>query len=170
MPPSRRNQKQEIPKTVTFNADSFPDLSSNIPTQNPLKLAKSFSSLATEWKEKEVEDTMERQLKEDTAKHLAERESADKRTIVALHRDYKNPEPYIYGTYESEDAPLIPVQDEGWKVIEKKRRKEWTLEEQIERKQLFEQEEMRMKAEEESVWASTTHRNEDWDHRDRRIN
>lgn len=169
VPPSRRNAASSNKTSVPLTNEYFPQLSTRTPTILPTKSGISFSALASEWNEKDEEDAVERTIQEDSARNYAERADADKRTFVPLRRDYNNPEPYIYSAEDEDTSGLVPTpaDDDGWKTVEKKKKKEWTLEEQIERKQLYEEEQAKKEAE-VSVWTSGEHRSDDWSHRDRR--
>jgi len=165
VPPSRRNAASSNKTSVPLTNEYFPQLSTRTPTTLPTKSGISFSALASEWNEKDEEEAVERNIQEESTKNRAD---AEKRTFVPLRREYNNPEPYIYSAEEDDTGALLPTPvDDGWKTVEKKKKKEWTLEEQIERKQFYEEEQAKKEAE-ASVWTSGEHRSDDWSHRDRR--
>ena len=165
VPPSRRNAASLNKTSVPITNEYFPQLSTRTPTILPTKSAISFSALASEWNEKDQEEAVERDIQEESTKNRAD---AEKRAFVPLRREYNNREPYIYSGEDEDTGALLPSPaDDGWKTVEKKKKKEWTVEEQIERKQLYEEEQAKKEAE-ASVWTTGEHRSDDWSHRDRR--
>jgi hypothetical protein len=169
IPPSRRNAASSNKTTVSLETQNFPSLSTKTATVAPTKSGISFSALASEWNEKEVEDESERKSREEFEKNRAERAEADsRRAFVPLRREYNNPEPYVYAVEEDDARVLVDkASDDGWKTVDKKARKQWSYEEQMERKRKFEEAEARM-YDDSSVWNSGEHRSDDWSHRDRR--
>ena len=164
IPPSRRNAASS---STPVQNDYFPALSAHSRTSAPAKAGVSFSALASEWNEKDRDDEIQRKSREEFEKNRAERAEADSRTFVSLRREYNNSEPYVYPVDHDDTRVLIPPSDE-WKTVNKKLRKQWSYEEQLERKQKFEEAEARM-YEDSSVWQAGDHRSEEWNHRDRRI-
>jgi epoxyqueuosine reductase QueG len=164
IPPSRRNV------VTSIKDQDFPALSTNTRTIAPTKSTVSFSALASEWNEKDRDDEMERKSREDIERSRAERAEADSRRFVAVRRDYDNPEPYVYPVDQDDNCVLINDKhpSDEWKTVNKRLRKQWSYEEQIERKQKFEEAEARMYGD-SSVWNSGDHPSEEWSHRDRRI-
>jgi hypothetical protein len=169
VPPSRRNAVSTNASAIPIQNEYFPPLSTNTRTIAPTKSGISFSALASEWNEKDVEDETERKSREEFEKNRAERADADtKRAFASLRREYNNPEPYVYAVDEDDAGALLDkVTDDGWKTVDKKTKKQWSYEEQMERRRKFEEAEARMN-EDSSVWQSGEHRSEDWSHRDRR--
>jgi len=168
IPPSRRNAASANKTTMPIQNDYFPPLSSYTRTSAPTKSSMSFSSLASEWNEKDIEEESERKSREGFEKNRAERAEAEKRIFAPLRREYNNPEPYVYTVEEDDTRVLLDNNsDDGWKVVDKKARKQWSYDEQMERKRIFEEAESKM-YEESSVWATNDHRKDDWTHRDRR--
>ena len=165
VPPSRRNAAPPNNITTSLSNDNFPVLSTHSPTIPSTKSGISFSALASEWNEKDEEDAAENRNREEAARNRAD---AEKTSFFPLRREYNNPEPYIYEVEEDDTRVLLAkAEDDGWKTIEKKARKQWTYEEQMERKRKFEDAEAKM-YDESSVWTSGDHRSDDWSHRDRR--
>jgi hypothetical protein len=150
---------------MPISNDYFPALSTRTPTVPPTKSGVSFSALASEWNEKSEEDAIEREARQETMRNLAVFAEAERRAFVPMRREYNSNEDYVYAD-EAEKNTILP-EDDGWKVVEKKVRKEWSIDEQIERKQRYEAEVDRQK-EEGSVWTTGDHRHEDWGFRDRR--
>jgi len=168
IPPSRRNAASANKTTMPIPDDYFPPLSAHSRTIAPTKSGVSFSALASDWNEKDIEEESERKSREGFEKNRAERAEAEKRTFAPLRREYNNPEPYVYAVDEDDTRVLLDkAADDGWKVVDKKARKQWSYEEQMERKRKFEEAEARM-YEDSSVWNSGEHRSDDWSHRDRR--
>lgn len=161
IPPSRRNVATSIKE------QDFPALSTNTRTIVPTKSTVSFSTLASEWNEKDRDDEMERKSREEIEKNRAERAEADSRTFVSLRREYDIQEPDVYVDDSSALLSDKPSGDD-WTTVNKKTRKQWSYEEQVERKQKFEEAEARMYGD-SSVWNSGDHPSEEWSHRDRRI-
>jgi len=160
IPPSRRNNASSNKTTIPIQNEYFPPLSTQTPTILPTKSGISFSALASEWNEKEVN--------EETARKDREEQDGGKRAFVPLLREYNNPEPYVYAV-EEEETGTIPdkVADDGWKTVDKKARKQLSYEEQLERRRKFQEAEAQM-YDDSSVWTSGDHRSDDWSHRDRR--
>jgi hypothetical protein len=167
IPPSRRNIASS---NTPIENQYFPPLSTHTRTIAPSKSGVSFSTLASQWSEKDRDDEMERKSKEEFEKIRAERAEADsRRTFVPLRREYNNPEPYIYSVSDEDTRAGITdnTSSDEWKTVDKKARKQLSYEEEVERKTKFEEAEARM-YEDSSVWQSGEHRSEDWSHRDRR--
>ena len=170
IPPSRRNAAASNKTTVSLDTQNFPTLSNKTPTLPPTKSGISFSALASEWNEKELEDKNERDTREELEKNRAERAEAEsRRTFAPLRREYNTPEPYVYAVEEEDDSRALveKASDDGWKTVDKKARKQLSYEENMERKRKFEEAEARM-YDDSSVWNSSEHRSDDWSHRDRR--
>lgn len=169
VPPSRRNLDSSSKTTMPIQNEYFPALTTHSRTIAPTKSGVSFSALASEWNEKDIEEENERKSHEEFEKNRVERAEADnKRAFVPLRREYNNPEPYVYAVEEEDTRVLLDkASDDGWKTVDKKARKQWSYEEQMERKRKFEEAEARMN-DDSSVWQSGEHRSDDWSHRDRR--
>ena len=162
VPPSRRNAA----KTMPLSADNFPTLSTREYVSSAAS-ANSFAALADDWSRQEVEDKAEREVRNESEKHRKERAEAEKRSVVSLRREHSSNEARAYAA--NEVAPdAARATDDGWTVVEKKKkRRELTLEEQIEWKQNYEAEQAKQEVA-ASVWAPGDHRSDDWSHRDRR--
>lgn len=167
VPPSRRNNRAE-PVQPTLTPEYFPQLSTRQTlVAPPPQLSRQYSALATEWNEKAEEDRAQKEFQAEIDKRNREREEASQRNVVSLRRDYHATEEYIY----SAEEPLLspPKTDpDGWQVVEKKAKREFSPEEQMERKQRFLEAEEQQKKEEDSVWASGSRGADEWGYRDRR--
>lgn len=153
VPPSLRNRSEPVL--------NFPQLSTRQPLVAPSPMAKPYSALATEWNE---EDRVQKEFQTELDRRNREREEANRRNKVSLHREYHGSDEYIYS---AEEQPLVPpskVDADGWQTVEKKVKKELTLEQQIERKERYLQ--TLEKGEDDTVWGSNA--NEEWGYRDRR--
>jgi hypothetical protein len=156
VPPSLRNRSEPVP--------NFPQLSTRQPLVAPSPMAKAYSALATEWNDKEEEDRVQKEFQTELDRRNREREEATRRNKVSLHREYHGSDEYIYSAEEQPLMPASKVDADGWQTVEKKAKKEWTLDEQIDRKERYLQ--TLEKGEEDSVWGSNA--NEEWGYRDRR--
>jgi hypothetical protein len=166
VPPSRRNNRAE-PVQPTLTPEYFPHLSTRQSLVAPPQLSKQYSALATEWNEKEEEERTQKNFQTELDKRNRQREEASRRNVVYLHRDYHGPDEYIY----SGDEPVVSapkVDPDGWQVVEKKPKREFTQEEQMERKQRFMEAEEQQKKEDDSVWGSSSKGVDEWGYRDRR--
>lgn len=152
IPPNRR----ETPKIVIPKQDEFPTLGSMKPKASAWS-GKSFSSLATAWKDKDEDEKQKREIQEEIEKHRKHREELNNQHFIVKNKHYGNE----YNQYTEDE---VRVKKDEWVTIEKKIRPVLTIEEQIEREEILEKEERQRQEEEDSVWKT-----EEWDFRDRRV-
>jgi hypothetical protein len=167
IPPALRN-KASVPPVPSAN--EFPSLGSARGSPNTTwKHKTSFAVLASEWREQSEEDAEKREIQQATERREAERRAAEERMIVhhrKRHIDeiYEMEEDYEDDTMWAQTTAR--TNEDGWTTVERKAKKELTLEETILREQKREEEEKRAQAERDSVWDASA--NNDWDYRDRR--
>ena len=164
VPPAMRNKKTVVEdrKIKMPTADEFPSLGSNsLKTKTSFKPVRSFALLATEWHEHEEEEKIRKEARDAIERREAERRELDNRNVFVYRQNDHDDNSY-YEQYDGYQAN--PSEVDEWKTIEKKTRRELTVEESYEKKLRMEEEERRM--EEDSVWNQGN--SDDWDYRDRR--
>jgi hypothetical protein len=164
IPPALRNKAP----TPAPTANEFPALnSSRSSVSNGVwKNKTSFAVLASEWREHAEEETVRRELQEAAEKREQEKRAAEERMFVPRKRPVDDI--YDYEEDEDDEMALSPetTEDAGWTTIERKPRKELSIDEKIARQLKQEEEEKRAQMERDSVWDASG--NTDWDYRDRR--
>jgi hypothetical protein len=149
VPPNKR----DAPKVILPKKEEFPMLCSTN-TKPSIWSGKSFSSLATEWKNKDQEEKQNREIAEEIEKNKRHREEI----IIVRKRQYQSDH---YSPYFEDENNLR--NDDEWTTVEKKVRPSLTIEEKIERDEFLEKQEIKQ-MEDDSVWQT-----EEWDFRDRRV-
>lgn len=166
VPPHLRNRhaSKTVEKKVP-GSDEFPILgSSAVRSSARPALTRSFALLASEWKDHEEEEKIQKEAKDERNRREMEVRRREERNVIV----YKNETDSYYDNYANpQDSEYGEEYDPEWTTIEKKPKKELTLEEKIERDIQRETDE-RSAAQDASVWNESA--SNDWDYRDRRGN
>lgn len=161
IPPAMRNRKHNVEdsKSKVPSPDDFPTLGASRP-KTAFKPVRSFALLASEWQEHDEEEKVRKDTREMMeCRETQRREIEDSKVFV-----YRQSEVDTYEYREDNSGHQSrPTNVDDWTTIEKKAKRELTLEEMYEKKLRMEEEEKRMA--EDSVWNTN---NDEWDYRDRR--
>jgi len=163
IPPYMRNRKtNSVPEKKLPTSDDFPSLGAIPVRTNAWSNNRSFAVLATEWKEHDEDEQMKKDAKESRIRYEADIRRRDEHNVFVFRNDGgKYNESYSL----AEGAVIEDVDDSEWKTIEKKAKRELTIEEKIER-QIAQEAEEKAALDKDSVWNEST--GDDWDYRDRR--
>jgi len=168
VPPSRRNKTEPPPVTMQLTTEYFPELvTTRKPLVAPTPMSKPYSALASEWNEKDEEARTEKEYQDSLNRRNEEKDRIARSGVVAMQREYHGTEDYVYSV---EEQPLItkPKTDaDGWQVIEKKAKREYSVDEKMERQRKFKESEESM-YDKDSVWDSNARGTDEWGYRDRR--
>jgi hypothetical protein len=161
VPPAMRNRKHlaDEQKLKVPSPDEFPTLGSSKP-KTAFKPVRSFALLASEWQDHEDEEKSRKEILESMGRREAERRENENRNVYVYRQSESHTDDY---QVDDDRYQPNPSGVDDWTTIEKKAKRELTLEEQYDKKLRMEEEEKRMA--DESVWND---HNDDWDYRDRR--
>jgi hypothetical protein len=163
IPPYMRNRKtNSVPEKKLPTSDDFPSLSSAPVRTNAWSSTRSFAVLASEWKEHDEEEQMKKEAKEFRTRYESDIRRRDEQNVFVFKNDRGE---YAENYSVQEDAEFVDTDTSDWKTIEKKAKRELTIEEKIER-QIAQEAEEKAAADRDSVWNDGT--GDDWDYRDRR--
>jgi len=160
IPPSRRAKTD---KAVVVSPDNFPQLSARQQIPSNPQLSKPFSALATEWNEKDEQETEQKDFQKKLEARNRERDEAIMRSVVHHRRDKYESEEWV----EPEQPAISRTDPDGWQTVERKAKRELTVEEKDERRQKFLEAEEKRRLEDDSVWNTNTRNAEEWTYRER---
>lgn len=163
IPPYLRNRKtNSVPEKKLPTPDDFPSLGAVPVRTNAWSSSRSFAVLASEWKEHDDEEQIKKEAKDSRAQYEADLRRRDEHNVFVFKND-------VDGCDESyslpEDAEVKDMPDSDWTTIEKKAKRELTIEEKIER-QIAQEAEEKAALDKDSVWNENA--GDEWDYRDRR--
>lgn len=163
VPPALRNRKDEKRvNDLKDTTENFPTLGS-APARAPSTWTKkSFAVLAAECDAHSKEEKERLEFEAARRRRDEERRRSDEEHLVRMHRPVQWFVPVDEECVAEEDEKA----DDGWTTIERKAKREFTLEELHARALAREAEEAKEAELQKSVW--NDHAANDWDYRDRR--
>jgi len=160
IPPSRRGKTD---KPLVVSPDNFPQLSARQHISSNAQLSKPFSALATEWNEKDEHENEQKQFQKELESRNRERDEAIMRSVVHHRTDKYESEEWV----EPQQLAISRTDPDGWQTVERKAKRELTLEEKDEKRQKFLEAEEKRKLEDDSVWNTNARNAEEWTYRER---
>lgn len=161
VPPALRNKKGEEPTKKLPTIDEFPTLGPAIArTKTGFAPTRSFAVLASEWNEHAEDEKIKKETHDNISRREANLRERDARNVFTYRQHEHEDRSY----FKSENIEYEEDATDDWTTIEKKPKREFTIEEKIARDIRREEEEKAM--EDSSVW--NVQHTDEWDYRDRR--
>lgn len=161
IPPALRNKKGEEPIKKLPTIDEFPSLGSSVVrTKTGFAPTRSFALLASEWNEHTEDEKIKKETQDLMSRREANVRERDARSVFT----YRQIEEQDTSYYVAENIESEQNTTDDWTTIEKKPKREFSMEEKMARDLRHEAEEKAM--EDSSVW--NVQHGDDWDYRDRR--